>query len=109
MNYLKPILRYAIPYKFYAFMNVICNIFYAFFGTLSMISLFPMLKVLFGDSEAIFIKPKWEYKYNKIMTNSSHGIYRQFQRTQRAFLDSISPLSLLIAQHRDQSSLPEAL
>ena len=60
MNYLKPILRYAIPYKFYAFLNVICNIFYAFFGTLSMISLFPMLKVLFGDSEAIFIKPKWE-------------------------------------------------
>jgi subfamily B ATP-binding cassette protein MsbA len=59
MNYLKPILRYAIPYKFYAILNIICNVFYAFFGTLSMISLFPMLKVLFGDSEALFIKPKW--------------------------------------------------
>jgi subfamily B ATP-binding cassette protein MsbA len=60
MNYLKPILRYAIPYKFYAILNIICNVFYAFFGTLSMISLFPMLKVLFGDSEALFIKPNWE-------------------------------------------------
>lgn len=60
MNYLKEILRYAIPYKFYALLNIICNIFYAFFGTLSMISLFPMLKVLFGDSEALYIKPKWE-------------------------------------------------
>ncbi|MDC1265453.1 ABC transporter ATP-binding protein/permease [Flavobacteriaceae bacterium] len=60
MNYLKPILRYAIPYKFYAILNIVCNVFYAFFGTLSMISLFPMLKVLFGDSEALFTKPKWE-------------------------------------------------
>lgn len=60
MNYLKPILRYAIPYKFYAILNIICNIFYAFFGTLSMISLFPMLKVLFGDSEPVFIKPHLE-------------------------------------------------
>ena len=60
MNYLKEILRYAIPYKFYALLNIICNIFYAFFGTLSMISLFPMLKVLFGDSEALYVKPKWE-------------------------------------------------
>jgi subfamily B ATP-binding cassette protein MsbA len=25
-----------------------------------MISLFPMLKVLFGDSEALYVKPKWE-------------------------------------------------
>ncbi|MDG1041564.1 MAG: ABC transporter ATP-binding protein, partial [Flavobacteriaceae bacterium] len=60
MNYLKPILRYAIPYKFYALLNIICNIFYAFFGTLSMISLFPMLKVLFGDSKPLLIKPEWE-------------------------------------------------
>jgi ATP-binding cassette, subfamily B, bacterial MsbA len=60
MNYLKPILRYAIPYKFYAILNIICNVFYAFFGTLSMISLFPMLKVLFGDSKPVLVKPVWQ-------------------------------------------------
>ena len=60
MNYLKPILRYAIPYKFYALLNIICNIFYAFFGTLSMISLFPMLKVLIWRFRSPFIKPEWE-------------------------------------------------
>lgn len=60
MNYLKPILRYAIPYKFYAILNIISNIFYAFFGTLSMLSLLPMLKVLLGDSIPIYVKPKWE-------------------------------------------------
>ena len=60
MNYLKPILRYAIPYKFYAILNIISNVFYAFFGTLSMISLFPMLKVLFGDSKPVSRKPVWQ-------------------------------------------------
>jgi len=60
MNYLKPILRYAIPYKFYALLNIISNIFYAFFGTLSMLSLLPMLKVLLGDSKPIYLKPEWQ-------------------------------------------------
>jgi len=60
MNYLKSILRYAIPYKFYAILNIICNVFYALFGTLSMVSLFPMLKVLFGDSKPVSTKPLWQ-------------------------------------------------
>ena len=60
MNYLKQIFRFAIPYKTYAILNIISNIFYAFFATLSMLSLFPMLKVLFGDSKPVYIKPEWE-------------------------------------------------
>ena len=60
MNYLKQIFRYAIPYKTYAILNIISNIFYAFFATLSMLSLFPMLKVLFGDSKPVYIKPGWK-------------------------------------------------
>jgi subfamily B ATP-binding cassette protein MsbA len=60
MNYFKQILRFAKPYKVYAILNIISNIFYALFGTLSMVSLFPMLKVLFDKTERIRIKPKWE-------------------------------------------------
>ncbi|MDG1013700.1 MAG: ABC transporter ATP-binding protein [Flavobacteriaceae bacterium] len=60
MNYLKQIFRYAVPYKTYAILNIVSNIFYALFATLSMLSLFPMLKVLFGDSKPLYIKPKWE-------------------------------------------------
>lgn len=60
MNYLKQIFRFAIPYKTYAILNIISNVFYAFFATLSMLSLFPMLKVLFGDSRPVYIKPEWE-------------------------------------------------
>ncbi|WP_344929320.1 ABC transporter ATP-binding protein [Aquimarina addita] len=60
MNYFKQILRFAKPYKVYAILNIISNIFYALFGTLSMISLFPMLNVLFGKTERLKEKPVWK-------------------------------------------------
>ena len=60
MNYFKQILRFAIPYKGYAILNIISNIFYALFGTLAMVSLFPMLNVLFDKSKRIDTKPIWE-------------------------------------------------
>ena len=60
MHYFKKILVYAIPYRAYAILNIIMNVFYALFGTLSMISLFPMLKVLFGDTEPMTQQPVWE-------------------------------------------------
>jgi len=59
MNYFKKILRFAKPYKIYAILNIISNIFYALFSTLAMISLFPMLNVLFKQTEKIYTKPKW--------------------------------------------------
>ncbi|HAF78600.1 MAG TPA: antibiotic ABC transporter ATP-binding protein [Maribacter sp.] len=59
MNYFKKILRFAKPYKIYAILNIISNIFYALFSTLAMISLFPMLNVLFNQTEKIYTKPKW--------------------------------------------------
>ncbi|MBN4047176.1 ABC transporter ATP-binding protein [bacterium AH-315-P13] len=60
MNYFKQILRFAKPYKRYAILNIVSNIFYALFGTLAMVSLFPMLNVLFGKSKRIDTKPIWE-------------------------------------------------
>ncbi|MDB9712510.1 ABC transporter ATP-binding protein/permease [Flavobacteriaceae bacterium] len=59
MEYFKKILKYALPYKHFAVLNIIANIFYAFFGTLSMISLFPMLKVLFNQTQTVTTKPLW--------------------------------------------------
>lgn len=61
MNYFKQILRFAKPYKGYAILNIISNIFYALFGTLAMVSLFPMLKVLFDKSSIkVENKPIWD-------------------------------------------------
>ena len=60
MNYFKKILRFAKPYKSYAILNIIANVLYAIFSTLSMISLFPMLKVLLGKDEPVYEKPTWQ-------------------------------------------------
>ncbi|MEW7277387.1 ABC transporter ATP-binding protein [Aquimarina sp. 2201CG1-2-11] len=60
MNYFKHIIRFAVPYKSYAFLNIASNIFYALFGTLAMVSLLPMLNVLFGKTERLRIKPEWK-------------------------------------------------
>ncbi len=59
MNYLKKILRFALPYKKYGILNIICNVFYALFSTLSMIALIPMVNVLFDKSKQVNIKPTW--------------------------------------------------
>lgn len=59
MKYFKKILRFAKPYKGYAILNIIANIFYALFSTLAMLSLFPMMKVLFDNTEQRFEKPVW--------------------------------------------------
>lgn len=59
MNYFKKILRFAKPYKIYAILNIIANIFYALFATLAMVSLFPMLAVLFNQTERVETAPSW--------------------------------------------------
>lgn len=60
MNYFKKILVFAKPYKTYAILNIIANILYALFSTLAMVSLFPMLKVLFGEDEPLYEKPIYD-------------------------------------------------
>ena len=59
MNYFKKILHFAIPYKNYGILNIFFNILYALFGTLAMVSLFPMLSVLFGQTKKVYIEPVW--------------------------------------------------
>lgn len=60
MSYLKKVLQFAKPYKKYAILNIISNIFYALFSTLSFLAFIPMLNVLFKESEPIFTKPVWD-------------------------------------------------
>ncbi|MDR6846576.1 ABC transporter ATP-binding protein [Flavobacterium granuli] len=66
MNNFKRIFPFVIPYKKYAYMNIFFNILYAFFGTLSFVSLMPMMDVLFGQSKKNYTLPTykgvWELK-----------------------------------------------
>lgn len=59
MKYFRKILRYALPYKKYAWLNIVANIFYALFGTLAMLSLFPMLRVLLDKTQRLETEPVW--------------------------------------------------
>ncbi|GGH02107.1 antibiotic ABC transporter ATP-binding protein [Polaribacter pacificus] len=61
MNYFKKILRFAKPYRKYAILNAISNVFYALFSTLSFVAFIPMLNVLFKQSgDIISIKPIYD-------------------------------------------------
>src|SRR5680860_1162380 len=60
MNYFRKILQFARPYKRFAVLNIICNIFYALFSTLSFIALIPVINILFDESERVNVKPTWE-------------------------------------------------
>jgi subfamily B ATP-binding cassette protein MsbA len=57
---LKKIFPFVKPYKFHVIWNVIYNILYALFSTLSFISLIPMMKVLFNNAERITEKPVYK-------------------------------------------------
>ncbi|WP_395064593.1 ABC transporter ATP-binding protein [Flavobacterium sp.] len=50
---LKKIFPFVKPYKFHVIWNVIYNILYALFSTISMLTLFPMLEVLFKKAKVI--------------------------------------------------------
>lgn len=81
MDYLKKLSIFITPYKRYAILNIISNIFYALFSTLAMVSLMPMINVLFGEGKKITKKPIYENlgsfkdyisdSINYIITNTS--------------------------------------
>jgi ATP-binding cassette, subfamily B, bacterial MsbA len=85
---LKKIIPFALKYKKDVVMNIIYNILYALFSTLSFVALIPMLDVLFKDAEKIVEEPKltsiWDitsygndylYFYITKLTNESGAQY----------------------------------
>lgn len=57
MHYFKKILRFALPYRKYGFLNIFFNILYALFSALSFAALIPMLNVLFDKTEQLTHPP----------------------------------------------------
>ena len=60
MDYFKKILRFAIPYKKYAYLNIFFNVLYALFSTLSFVAIVPVLKVIFSNQKEILEKPVYK-------------------------------------------------
>lgn len=59
MNNFKKIFPFIVPYKKYAYLNIFFNVLYALFGTLSFMTLIPMMQVLFDQAKKNFIKPTY--------------------------------------------------
>ncbi len=59
MKYFKRFLKYAIPYKWTGITSIILNVLYALFSAFSFLTLIPMLNVLFGDTDKVFIEPEF--------------------------------------------------
>ena len=95
MNYFKKIIRYAIPYKRYGILNIVCNIFYALFSALSFIALIPMLDVLFKKNEATnIVKPIYTGIGN---AKDYYKDYLAYQVQEYASNDPSKALMLVIA------------
>jgi len=56
---IKKIIPFAKKYKAHVVWNVIHNILYALFGTIGMVMIFPVLKVLFGNEEKVTKLPDY--------------------------------------------------
>ncbi len=57
-NLLK-LIPYTKPYKYHIIWNVTYNVLYALFSTISMLTLFPVLEVLFGKTKTIYKAPTY--------------------------------------------------
>ncbi|TDE53718.1 ABC transporter ATP-binding protein [Flavobacterium sp. GT3P67] len=71
----KKIIPFTNPYRSHVVWNVIFNIFYALFSTLSFIALIPMMDVLFGTSEKIDKKPVLESIFDIIKFSKEYLYY----------------------------------
>lgn len=59
MNNFRKIIPFVLPYKKYAYLNILFNVLYAFFGTLSFLALMPMMDVLFGQANKNYTMPEY--------------------------------------------------
>jgi subfamily B ATP-binding cassette protein MsbA len=66
---LKKIIPFALKFKGHIVWNIVFNVLYALFSTLSFVALFPLMEVLFKMNEAVTTLPKYE----GIMEIGSYG------------------------------------
>ncbi|MDI9310620.1 MAG: ABC transporter ATP-binding protein [Limnohabitans sp.] len=55
----KQMFPFIIPYKSHVLRNIVYSLLYALFGTLSFVTLIPMLSVLFDKTQQVFVEPKY--------------------------------------------------
>ncbi|MFI8378097.1 ABC transporter ATP-binding protein [Leeuwenhoekiella sp. NPDC079379] len=96
MNYFKQILQFAIPYKKYAILNIVCNILYAVFSTLSFLALIPVIEILFDKSKRISVLPVWEGWQNVKQYSVDYFYYNVSQRVAEDELSALVFICIIV-------------
>tara|TARA_B100001175_G_scaffold315854_1_gene328343 strand:- start:654 stop:2474 length:1821 start_codon:yes stop_codon:yes gene_type:complete len=60
MNYFFKILRFGLPYKRFAFLNIFFNVLYAIFSALAYVSMIPLMQILFGTTHKTIVPPTYQ-------------------------------------------------
>ncbi|WP_295182448.1 ABC transporter ATP-binding protein [uncultured Christiangramia sp.] len=89
MTYFRKIMMFAMPYRKFAILNIICNIFYAIFSTLSFIALIPVIQVLFDKTKRVAEKPVYTGISN---AKDYFSDYFNYEVTQRVNEDEVAAL-----------------
>ncbi len=95
---LKKIFPFIKPYKTHVIWNVIYNILYALFSTLSFIALIPMMQVLFDKSEKITKEPVYTNFWNITKYGKDYLYYNitELQNTKGAQYALLLVVSIII-------------
>src|SRR5690606_14288588 len=89
-------MRYALPYKRFGVLSIVCNIFYALFSTLSFVALIPVIQILFDKQKRVTQKPVWDDSlsfFESIAQMKDYAIgYFNYNISQRVAQDELSAL-----------------
>ena len=81
---LKKIFPFIKPYKIHVVWNIIYNVLYALFSTLSFISLIPMMKVLFNNADRITVEPVYKGFLDSVRYGNDYLYYYITQLTEKS-------------------------
>ncbi len=85
MENIRKIFPFLVPYKKYAYLNIFFNILYALFGTLSFMSLIPMMQVLFNQTKKNVVEPIYQ---GYISTNHFFDDVKLYFETTKLYLEN---------------------
>ncbi|WP_447636261.1 ABC transporter ATP-binding protein [Flavobacterium microcysteis] len=96
---IKKLIPFAFRYKKDIVLNIVYNVFYAFFSTLLMVSMIPTLNVLFGLNEKILVKPEYTGIENLKSFSEDYLNYQVTQFTENSGFEyaMIFVISIIIA------------
>ena len=96
MNYFKKILKFAIPYKRFGFLSIICNIFYALFSTLSFLALIPVIEILFDKTQRVTELPVWNGWLDIQNYATSYFYYNVSERVAKDEIEALIYICIMV-------------